>query len=77
MQMIEKMESIVFNSSKKLYEKIIQGKEEMNELAEVFGITHELTVAKSQELDLLIYEYMTKRPGIKNETFFLPFESIA
>ena len=71
---VEKIEDLVLNNSNNLCEKIIQEKEEMNELAEVFGITHELTVAKSQALDLLIYEYIVKREDIKKEKIFMSFE---
>ena len=63
---IEKVENQVVKNSNSLCERIIQEKEEMNELAEVFGISHELTVAKSQVLDLLIYEYIIKRQNKKN-----------
>lgn len=38
--------------------KIENTRNEMNELATIFGVTHQLTVAKSQELDLILNEYM-------------------
>ena len=66
MYVIEKNENQVVKNSNSLCERIIQEKEEMNELADVFGISHELTVAKSQVLDLLIYEYIVKRQNKKN-----------
>ena len=40
--------------------KIENTRNEMNELASVFGVTHQLTVTKSQELDLILNEYMLK-----------------
>ena len=46
------------NHATMLYEKLTQTKAELHELAKTFGIVHELTVAKSQELDLVVNEYM-------------------
>ena len=47
------------NYSEDLNKKINQIKKEMNELAEIYGINHELTVLKSQELDRILNEIMT------------------
>jgi len=41
-----------------LYERMVKVRSEMLELERIFGLKHELTVAKSQELDLVINEYM-------------------
>ena len=41
-----------------LYDRMMIVRNEMLELERLFGIKHELTVAKSQELDLMINEYM-------------------
>ena|GEM_PF-2978121 len=49
-----------------LYDKLTQTKAELHELVKEFGIVHELTVAKSQELDLVINEYMIKIPAREN-----------
>jgi len=46
------------NQFKKLHEQMARVREEMHELEEYFGMIHELTVAKSQELDRVINEYM-------------------
>ena len=43
---------------RKIYEQMTRVREEMHELEEYFGMIHELTVAKSQELDRVINEYM-------------------
>lgn len=37
-----------------LEEKLMNAREEMYELAKAYGITHGLTVAKSQELDIIL-----------------------
>jgi len=50
-----------------LYEKLIRTKEELYELVKKFGIVHELTVAKSQELDLVVNEYMIHIPARKSK----------
>jgi len=42
-----------------LYERMVKVRSEMLELERIFGLRHELTVAKSQELDVVINEYMT------------------
>lgn len=55
---IAKDKEVEYNHSKELYEKMIRTKEEMNELAKLFGVNHELTIVKSQELDLILNEYM-------------------
>ena len=46
------------NQFKKIYDQMTHIREEMHELEEYFGMIHELTVAKSQELDRVINEYM-------------------
>ena len=54
------------NHAAKIYEKLTQTKAELHELARTFGIVHELTVAKSQELDLVVNEYMRYTAFQKN-----------
>ena len=39
-------------------EKMFKVKEELNDLAQRFGLTHEFTVSKSQELDRIVNSYM-------------------
>ncbi len=46
------------NELQLLYERITKVKGELHELVKNFGIVHELTVAKSQELDVVVNEYM-------------------
>lgn len=46
------------NQLKNIYEKMTMVRMEMHELEQHFGMIHELTVAKSQELDRVINEYM-------------------
>lgn len=46
--------------------KIENTRNEMNELAEQYGMFHQLTVAKSQELDLFLNEYMFPEPEYVN-----------
>lgn len=52
-------------------EKIAQSKNEMKELSESFGILHERTIAKSQEIDRLMNQYMLSRylSGTKKQLF--------
>lgn len=50
-----------FNNSQDIYNRITEIKAELHELVTTFGIVHELTVAKSQELDLVVNEYMTSK----------------
>ena len=59
MKIIMNLGNQAFSTSTILQEKINKGKNEMFELAQIFGLNHELTVAKSQELDGLINEWMT------------------
>jgi len=47
------------NELKVLYNRISKVKAELHDLVKNFGIVHELTVAKSQELDVVVNEYMT------------------
>lgn len=47
------------NELKVLYNQISKVKSELHDLVKKFGIVHELTVAKSQELDVVVNEYMT------------------
>jgi len=54
------------NHSTLLYERLTQTKAELHELVKKFGIVHELTVAKSQELDLVVNEYMLQAFAQKN-----------
>ena len=49
-----------------LYDKLTQIKAELHELVKHFGMVHELTVAKSQELDHVINEYMINFPARKS-----------
>ena len=44
-----------------LYDQITKTKAELHELVKNFGMVHELTVAKSQELDVVVNEYMTHK----------------
>lgn len=44
---------------KKIHNRVNKARAEMHELAQHFGLVHELTVAKSQELDVMINEYMS------------------
>lgn len=55
---ILKNKKIQYNQPKALYPKMLHLKQEMKGLADSFGITHELTVLKSQELDLILNQYM-------------------
>ncbi|MCL1949877.1 MAG: aspartyl-phosphate phosphatase Spo0E family protein [Turicibacter sp.] len=41
-----------------IYDRMVKVRSEMLEMERLFGLKHELTVAKSQELDLIINEYM-------------------
>ena len=50
-----------FNNSKDIYNRITTIKAELHELVKTFGMVHELTVAKSQELDLVVNEYMRSK----------------
>jgi len=54
------------NHTNILYERLTQTKAELHELVKTFGIVHELTVAKSQELDLVVNEYMLQAFAQKN-----------
>ena len=47
------------NELKVLYSQISKVKSELHELVKKFGIVHELTIAKSQELDVVVNEYMS------------------
>lgn len=47
------------NELKVLYNRISKVKSELHDLVKNLGIVHELTVAKSQELDVVVNEYMT------------------
>lgn len=47
------------NTCDEIYKKITSIKSELHELVQTFGIVHELTVAKSQELDTVVNEYMS------------------
>lgn len=49
------------NNSQDIYKRITEIKAELHELVSKFGMVHELTVAKSQELDLVVNEYMTSK----------------
>ncbi|MDO4924071.1 MAG: aspartyl-phosphate phosphatase Spo0E family protein [Turicibacter sp.] len=49
------------NETQMLYDRIIKVKAELHELVKNLGIVHELTVAKSQELDVVVNEYMTHK----------------
>lgn len=46
------------SQEKSIHDKLVRVRMEMYELEESFGMIHELTVAKSQELDVVINEYM-------------------
>lgn len=48
-------------NNESLQARIENARKEMTELKEVFGLTHTLTVAKSQELDHYLNEYMLKQ----------------
>jgi len=41
-----------------ILKRIENTRNEMNKLASIFGLSHQLTVAKSQELDLILNDYM-------------------
>lgn len=45
-------------NGKELLNRIENARNEMNDLAVNFGVTHHLTVAKSQEFDVIMNEYM-------------------
>lgn len=49
------------NEAQMLYDRITKVKAELHELVKNLGIVHELTVAKSQELDIVVNEYMTHK----------------
>lgn len=49
---------VTSNELQLLYERITKIKGELHELVKNFGILHELTIAKSQELDDVVNEYM-------------------
>lgn len=49
------------NEAQILYARITKVKAELHELVKNLGMVHELTVAKSQELDLVVNEYMTHK----------------
>ena len=55
------MKSIIKPSQKEMYSEIATVKAELHELVQTFGIIHELTVAKSQELDTLVNAYMIEQ----------------
>ncbi|MGL4335337.1 MAG: Spo0E family sporulation regulatory protein-aspartic acid phosphatase [Turicibacter sp.] len=60
MKIIQQEETI--GTKEEIYKQITSIKSELHELVQTFGIVHELTVAKSQELDLVVNQYM----GCKN-----------
>ena len=49
------------NEAQILYARITKVKAELHELVKNLGMVHELTVAKSQELDVVVNEYMTHK----------------
>ncbi|MGL4372660.1 MAG: Spo0E family sporulation regulatory protein-aspartic acid phosphatase, partial [Turicibacter sp.] len=51
MKIIQQEETI--GTKEEIYKQITSIKSELHELVQTFGIVHELTVAKSQELDLV------------------------
>lgn len=53
--------SATSTETKMLYDQITKIKAELHELVKNFGIVHELTVAKSQELDVIVNEYMIQK----------------
>lgn len=61
MKTISSSESMNLTSSTDLYQRITAIKAELHELVKTLGIVHELTVAKSQELDLVVNEYMCSK----------------
>ena len=61
MKTISCSEPMNFNNSKDIYNRITTIKAELHELVKAFGMVHELTVAKSQELDLVVNEYMCSK----------------
>ncbi|CUM97583.1 MULTISPECIES: aspartyl-phosphate phosphatase Spo0E family protein [Turicibacter] len=61
MKTISCSEPMNFNNSKDIYNRITTIKAELHELVKTFGMVHELTVAKSQELDLVVNEYMCSK----------------
>jgi len=59
MKIMMNLEDQSYPTVTRLNEKINNLKNEMYELAQEFGFCHELTVAKSQELDNLLNEWIT------------------
>jgi len=55
MQVAQSMNQLKEND---VLSRIEKTRNEMNKLAGVFGLTHQLTVAKSQELDSILNGYM-------------------
>ena len=53
--------STTSTETKMLYTRYLRVKAELHELVKNFGMVHELTVAKSQELDVVVNEYMTHK----------------
>lgn len=53
--------STTSTETKMLYDRITKIKAELHELVKNFGMVHELTVVKSQELDVVVNEYMTHK----------------
>ena len=58
MKIIMSLGNQTFNTEHTLQQKITNKRNEMFELAQAYGLNHELTVEKSQELDVLINEWL-------------------